>query len=588
MARRAQKHPARPGIDLARAARTARPAVRHGHATQAQHGRARCRVVGPQAAAADYRRSGSRHRAAGIGGEIGRALQDRTGKRRRDRRAVHVAEGRDRAACRRSPSRAITRWSSTTITRRSPSRRRAATRSATHGARCTKTRRRTPRRSGASPRKSTDCGVPAMAASATSRRFRRSPSRARNAAATRVAISPMHAMFSAEPQKFSPYSPSSRLFLNIAHIDPAAVLGAPAARAAIERAGVAQELAALEDLSLIDWPRASTAKLAILRALFELVLARPRFAVRERLCIVRRKRRARARRPRALRSAAGRPARERGRRPLAQLARRIARSRAAPPLRRSRNRIVRDVDFYLFTQWLASKGLAHAQHAARDAGMAIGLVADLAVGCDSAGSHAWSYRDEMLHGRFRRRAARPFQSGGTIVGPHHVLPARDAHARFLRVHRHAARVVRARGRHPHRSHSRLAAPVARARRRTREGRRVPALSARRPAAPDRARIVAASRDRGRRGPRHRAARLSRAAGGARPARHPRAVVRAREAGRRLQAAARMGPRTSPRPRPPTTCRPSPAGGAARTSNGARRSARRPRARTAAIRSRLRG
>ena len=59
---------------------------------------------------------------------------------------------------------------------------------------------------------------------------------------------------------------------------------------------------------------------------------------------------------------------------------------------------MREVDFYLFTQWLASKGLAHAQHAARDAGMAIGLVADLAVGCDSAGSHAWSYRDEMLTG----------------------------------------------------------------------------------------------------------------------------------------------------------------------------------------------
>ncbi len=30
--------------------------------------------------------------------------------------------------------------------------------------------------------------------------------------------------------------------------------------------------------------------------------------------------------------------------------------------------------------------------------MAIGLIADLAVGCDSAGSHAWSYRDEMLQG----------------------------------------------------------------------------------------------------------------------------------------------------------------------------------------------
>src|SRR6202012_6282409 len=84
-----------------------------------------------------------------------------------------------------------------------------------------------------------------------------------------VAISPMHAMFSAEPEKFSPYSPSSRLFLNIAHIDPASVLGAQAARASIEKAGVADEFARLEALDLIDWPRAMTAKLKVLRALFE-------------------------------------------------------------------------------------------------------------------------------------------------------------------------------------------------------------------------------------------------------------------------------------------------------------------------------
>ena len=57
-----------------------------------------------------------------------------------------------------------------------------------------------------------------------------------------------------------------------------------------------------------------------------------------------------------------------------------------------------EVDFFLFAQWLAAKGLSHAQHVARDSGMAIGLIADLAVGCDSAGSHAWSYRDEMLQG----------------------------------------------------------------------------------------------------------------------------------------------------------------------------------------------
>ncbi|SAL04044.1 4-alpha-glucanotransferase [Caballeronia ptereochthonis] len=212
-----------------------------------------------------------------------------------------------------------------------------------------------------------------------------------------VAISPMHAMFSAEPGKFSPYSPSSRLFLNIAHVDPAAVLGAPAARAAIEKAGVADELTALERLTLIDWPRAMKARLAVLRALFD-AFSQDRDS------------------PFAKDFAAfveqgGRSLEDHARFEALQAAQ-IAQNgeghwRSWPDaLRDPRSDAViefadanrREVDFHLFTQWLAAKGLMHAQHAARDAGMAVGLVADLAVGCDSAGSHAWSYRDEMLTG----------------------------------------------------------------------------------------------------------------------------------------------------------------------------------------------
>ncbi|WP_248322972.1 4-alpha-glucanotransferase [Caballeronia sp. Sq4a] len=212
-----------------------------------------------------------------------------------------------------------------------------------------------------------------------------------------LAISPMHAMFTAEPNKCSPYSPSSRLFVNIAHIDPAAVLGAPAARAAIEKSGVADELTALEGLPLIDWPRLMKARVAVLRALFD-----------------------------GFSQDDGSPFAkdfasfvEKGGRALLDHARfealqaeQIAQNgeghwRNWPEeLRDPRSEAVtafaeahrREVDFYLFTQWLAAKGLAHAQHAARDAGMAVGLVADLAVGCDSAGSHAWSYRDDMLTG----------------------------------------------------------------------------------------------------------------------------------------------------------------------------------------------
>ncbi|MFM0139033.1 4-alpha-glucanotransferase [Caballeronia grimmiae] len=212
-----------------------------------------------------------------------------------------------------------------------------------------------------------------------------------------LAISPMHAMFSAEPNKYSPYSPSSRLFFNIAHIDPAAVLGAPAARAAIEKAGVADELAELERLPLIDWPRAMKARIAVLRALFDAFSQDSDSAFAKDFA--------------SFVKEGGRPLEDHARFEALQ-AEQIAQNgeghwRNWPEaLRDPRSDAVaafaeanrREVDFFLFTQWLAAKGLMHAQHAARDAGMAVGLVADLAVGCDSAGSHAWSYRDEMLNG----------------------------------------------------------------------------------------------------------------------------------------------------------------------------------------------
>ena len=53
---------------------------------------------------------------------------------------------------------------------------------------------------------------------------------------------------------------------------------------------------------------------------------------------------------------------------------------------------------HAYMQMLADQGLAAAQAAAKDAGMPIGLIADLAVGADSGGSQCWSRQDEMLLG----------------------------------------------------------------------------------------------------------------------------------------------------------------------------------------------
>ncbi|MEW6342540.1 MAG: 4-alpha-glucanotransferase [Paraburkholderia sp.] len=216
-----------------------------------------------------------------------------------------------------------------------------------------------------------------------------------------LAVSPTHAMFSAEPERFSPYSPSSRLWLNVTHIDPTAVFGAEATRAAIDAADGSETWPQLERLTLIDWPRAVRLKLKVLRTLFE------QFCVHDRAQDA----------PRALEFNAfcakgGRSLEDHARFEALQAVQLAQPERNGhwrnwpEALRDPRsveveafaNQHRHEVEFHLFLQWLAAKGLSHAQHAARDAGMAVGLIADLAVGCDSAGSHAWSYRDDMLQG----------------------------------------------------------------------------------------------------------------------------------------------------------------------------------------------
>ncbi|HST74092.1 MAG TPA: 4-alpha-glucanotransferase, partial [Acetobacteraceae bacterium] len=73
--------------------------------------------------------------------------------------------------------------------------------------------------------------------------------------AAAVAISPMHAQFSADPDRFSPYAPSSRVMLNVLH-------------AALPDESDAEQ-ARLEALQLIDWPAAARHRLPRLRQLYD-------------------------------------------------------------------------------------------------------------------------------------------------------------------------------------------------------------------------------------------------------------------------------------------------------------------------------
>ncbi|GAA5234154.1 4-alpha-glucanotransferase [Verticiella sediminum] len=210
-----------------------------------------------------------------------------------------------------------------------------------------------------------------------------------------LAISPVHAMFSADPGKYSPYAPSSRLFVNAAYADPADVYARETIAAAAHRAH-AEGLQALDAAELIDWPEVSRLRLALLRELYE---GFPdNLADRQRTAFETFRRE-------------GGEALERHARFEALHAHQVRRQahdwrRWEPGLRDPRSAEVEafaqahanEVRFHAFAQWLAHEGLAGAHRQALACGMRIGLMADLAVGTDPCGSHAWSRQDDVITG----------------------------------------------------------------------------------------------------------------------------------------------------------------------------------------------
>jgi len=217
--------------------------------------------------------------------------------------------------------------------------------------------------------------------------------------ASALAISPVHAMFAADAHRFSPYSPSSRLFLNVLHIDPAAVLGADALTQVLNEGGA--ELLArhqrLEQNSLVNWPEAGAHRMALLRRLYAMFRMQERPSAE---LAAFRLQGGQALADHALFetlhhwlhtrdvevASDWRRWPERYHRPDSAELKRLAEEQSG------------EVDFHIFLQWQASRWMQAAQQSAREAGMAVGLIADLAVGADNGGSQSWSHSSEMIEG----------------------------------------------------------------------------------------------------------------------------------------------------------------------------------------------
>ncbi|TWC23077.1 MULTISPECIES: 4-alpha-glucanotransferase [unclassified Pseudomonas] len=209
-----------------------------------------------------------------------------------------------------------------------------------------------------------------------------------------LAISPIHAMFSNDTSRYSPYSPSSRLFLNSLYAAPGTILGERALRMAIDATGLVNQLRHLEEQPLVDWPVAAEAKQKILRALYD-GFSQGEHPLHEDFSSFRHssgealENHCRFEALQAERAARGesldwRQWPEEWRHPRNAALARFAEENAD------------EIGYYAFCQWLIARCLERAQSAARSSGMGIGLIADLAVGADGAGSQAWSRQDELL------------------------------------------------------------------------------------------------------------------------------------------------------------------------------------------------
>ena len=214
--------------------------------------------------------------------------------------------------------------------------------------------------------------------------------------ASALAISPVHAMPGNAISNFSPYSPSSRLFLNALHIDPATILNAESLEALVaDDLCVSRLRDELEKASLINWSTASHWRIDIMRKLFEQFRSEGHDSGAFNAF---RQEQGEALEDHARFEALRAYCTQQGLETFWPRWPAQYRHPRRPEVAAFAQQHAEEVDFHAFLQWKAALSMDAVQQAARAAGMPIGLISDFAVGSDRGGSHAWSRQEEMLNG----------------------------------------------------------------------------------------------------------------------------------------------------------------------------------------------
>lgn len=215
-----------------------------------------------------------------------------------------------------------------------------------------------------------------------------------------VGINPIHALFPSRPSHASPYSPSSRRFLNTLYIDVEAVeefAACERARSMVEAAGFQARLREVREGSRVHYRTVADLKYSVLSCLYD----------NFRTYCLETEASPRARAFREFQRREG-PALRRfatfhalaGVRPEIDW-RHWPQEYTDPDSRKVAGFAAEHaaaIEFHEYLQWQAALQLDEVNDAARDCGMSIGLYADLAVGADPTGAECWSGQAFLARG----------------------------------------------------------------------------------------------------------------------------------------------------------------------------------------------
>jgi (1->4)-alpha-D-glucan 1-alpha-D-glucosylmutase len=216
-----------------------------------------------------------------------------------------------------------------------------------------------------------------------------------------VGLNPLHALYPHNPAHASPYSPSSRLFLNAMYLDVEAVEDfreCAEARELVRSAEFTTRLARLRDTELVDYPGVAVAKRTVLELLYASFRARHLDGDEA-----------------STRAAAFRAFQDRGGEQLRchalfdALQERFSRADphcwgwpawpeeyrhpSLPAVQAYAAEARERVEFFEYLQWLVDQQLGAAGRRSHDLGLGVGIYQDLAVSVDRGGAEVWSNQD---------------------------------------------------------------------------------------------------------------------------------------------------------------------------------------------------